>query len=43
MKAKKFRKEIRKMQPDIIGMFQALKKWPLRQRLSLAWQLIKGR
>lgn len=40
---KRMRKEIRKLQPNLLDMFETLKTWPFRQRLRMAWLLIKGK
>jgi len=40
--AKKIRQVINRAKPDVVQMFEGLKAWPFRMRISLAWQLLKG-
>lgn len=40
---KKLRKAVKELQPNIIEMFTSMRTWPFRQRLRMAWLLLKGK
>lgn len=40
---KRIKRAVKQAQGDAVEIFRAFMKWPLRQRIRLAWMLIKGR
>jgi hypothetical protein len=40
--AKKIRQIASRNMPNVVQMFNELKTWPFRQRLKMAWLLLRG-